>query len=165
MQSEYSSEMDRQKSTLLCKGYNTNYSCLPLKKKLAGMYEGLSEIIQTFCSFSKTVIYFSKTLFILSQSIPSKYFLKVFPQSLCTFAIFVGVFCSPFANHKVDLLLRYQLTVEIKATLISYLFPASLYFQFWKQIKVPGARSWLYRGWYSNCRLKELISSTVDEAV
>ena len=49
---------------------------------------------------------------------------SIFHLRLYTFAIFHGSFCNPSANHEVDLLLRYRLSDEIKAALVSYLFPA-----------------------------------------
>ena len=43
------------------------------------------------------------------------------PTCIFFFAIYMG------ANHEVDLLLRYQFTAAIKAYLVSYLFPVSLF--------------------------------------
>jgi hypothetical protein len=45
-------------------------------------------------------------------------------------------------NHDVDLCFRYCVTVDIKAALVLYFFPASNFFQFWKQIKVTGGEVW-----------------------
>ena len=87
---------------------------------------------------------------------------------LYTFTILVGVLY-PSENHEVDLPLMYRFTAEIKAALVSYLFPASLFFSSGNKKIVAGrskgwgAKTALYGRWYNNCNLKELISSTVDE--
>ena len=68
------------------------------------------------------------------------------------------------ADHEVDLLLRYRFTVEIKASLVSYLFPASFFFQFWKQITGGGGGA-LVCTEGATIAMKVLISSIVDKAV
>ena len=121
------------------------------------VYEGQSENIQTFALSHKPLIYyyFFQTFFL--------FFFKVFPTYVYTSLHLPRIFCIPSANHEEDLLLRYWFTAEIKAALVSYLFPVSL-FQFWKQ-KLQGARSGLYRGLDNNCHLKDVISSIVYEAI
>ena len=123
-----------------------------LRQNLSYLYQQQLENIQTFFAFSKNVNFFSKLLFFS--------FAKNSLSMSIHFCHLCGSFSIPFANHDVDLLLKYRFTAEMKATLVSYLFPASSFFQFWKQIKVTGGKVW-----DNNCHLKELISSTVDEAV
>ena len=65
----------------------------------------------------------------------SNFFIFFFSKYSIHFCHLHGSFCLPSANHEVHLLLRYQFTAEIKAALVSYWFPASLFFQFWKQYK------------------------------
>ena len=95
-------------------------------------------------------------------------------------------FCISSTNHVVDFLLRYRFTAEIKADLVSYIFPASLCFQFWKYEKSQGmvcvwggggegGGCWGGERWaeisavrtmgQNNANLKVCISSNVDEAV
>ena len=69
----------------------------------------------------KRLIFFKNSFYFL-------FFFKVFPTSLFTLLHLRGSFCIPSVNHEVDLLLRYRFTAEIKSALVSYLFPASLFF-------------------------------------
>ena len=56
------------------------------------------------------------------------FFFSVPLLRLYTFAIFVGAFVFCLCTmHEVDLLFRFRFTAEIKAVLVSYLFPASFF--------------------------------------
>ena len=54
--------------------------------------------------------------------------LKYSPPTSIHFCHLCRSFCIPSTNHKVDILLRYRFTYEIKPVLVSYLFPTSLFF-------------------------------------
>ena len=94
-------------------------------------------IIRRFAHSQKTLNIFQKFFLFL---------FKVF--TTYTYLPTSGVLLYSLCRHEVDLLLRYQFTTEIKAILVSYLFPVSHFFQFWKQIKVKreegeGGEEWV----------------------
>ena len=85
-----------------------------------GIYEARSKNILMFCSYLSNVKYFSKNIFMLFRNIPNR---------SIHFCHLRGSFCIPTANHEVDLPPRYRFTAEIKAALVSYLFPARTVFR------------------------------------
>ena len=62
------------------------------------------------------------------------------------FCPLLGSFGIPSTSNEVDLMLMYLFTAEIKVALVSYLFPASLFFSSGNKLKSQGTRSLLYGG-------------------
>ena len=119
-------------------------------------------------------------LFLRNLNIFQIFLFKVFFTYICTLLPFSYELLYSLSNHVVGLLLRYKFTAVIKATVVSYLFPASLFISSGNKWNLQGvcvcggggggggrggeggSMSGLYRGWDN---LKELISSAVIEAV
>ena len=74
-------------------------------------------------------------------------------------SIHFGSFVFPLQT----ILQRYRFTSEIKAALVLYLLPVSRFSVL--ETKSQGHGPMLSGGWDDNCHLKDLICSTVDEAV
>ena len=74
-----------------------------------------------------------------------------------------GLHSTKMKKEILNCIEKYRVLRTYRTTLVFVCSEPS--FLFWQQIEVAGARSGLYRGWDNNCHMKELISSTVDEAV
>ena len=107
------------------------------------LMRGGQKLYRLFALSQKTLNIFSKNLDILFSKILHAH----------------GRFCK--IPQEIDLLLRYWFTTEIKAALVSYLFPASFVFWDLETNKRGQGLHGQYRGWYNNSHLKELVSSTV----